>query len=65
MDNIDIIINSAALVKHYGNYESFSNINIEGTKSVVNICKKYNKKLYHISTLSVSGLETIDRTIKS
>ncbi len=58
MNHIDIIINSAALVKHYGDYETFSKINIEGTKNISHICKKYSKKLYHISTLSVSGMKT-------
>ncbi len=58
MDNIDIVINSAALVKHYGDYETFSKINIDGTKSIVAVCKEFHKKLYHVSTLSVSGLET-------
>ena len=57
MENIDIIINSAALVKHYGDIETFSSINIEGTKTIINICKEFSKKLYHISTLSVSGLD--------
>ena len=56
MNNIDIILNSAALVKHYGNYNDFNMINIEGTRNITNICKVFNKKLYHISTLSVSGL---------
>lgn len=55
MDNIDIVINSAALVKHYGDYETFSKINIDATKSLIDICKKYHKKFYHVSTLSVSG----------
>lgn len=56
MDKVDVIINSAALVKHYGNFNTFSEINIAGTKNVVDICKRYAKKLYHISTLSVSGI---------
>lgn len=56
MDNIDIVINSAALVKHYGNTKTFSQINIDGTKTIIDVCKKYNKKFYHISTLSISGM---------
>ena len=54
-DTIDIVINSAAIVKHYGDSNLFNSINVKGTQNIVNICKKFNKKLYHISTLSVSG----------
>lgn len=54
-DNINIVVHSAALVKHYGTYEQFNDVNITGTKNIINFCKKYNKKLYYISTLSVSG----------
>lgn len=53
---INIVINSAALVKHYGEYEQFNDINVLGTKRLIDFCKKYNKKLYHISTASVSGM---------
>ena len=55
-NNIDIVINSAALVKHYGDYHKFYLMNVIGTKNVVEFCEKYHKKLYHISTTSVSGL---------
>ena len=53
--NVDCIIHTAANVKHYGNFKSFNDINIEGTINVMEFCKKFNKKLYYISTLSVSG----------
>lgn len=53
---IDIVINSAALVKHYGEYNQFNNINVLGTQRLVDFCKTYRKKLYHISTASVSGM---------
>lgn len=52
---IDAVIHVAAEVKHFGKVENFENTNITGTKNVVDFCKNYNKKLYHISTLSVSG----------
>ena len=54
--HISCVLNSAALVKHYGNINDFNNINIHGTKNVIDFCMKNNKKLYHISTISVSGL---------
>ncbi|MEG2348385.1 MAG: amino acid adenylation domain-containing protein [Clostridia bacterium] len=58
--NINTVINSAAYVKHFGDYQYFENINIHGVENLINYCLKYNKKLIHISTLSVSGniLET-------
>lgn len=52
---IDLVINCAASVKHYGDYNKFYNINVNGTKNIVKFCLTYNKDLVHISTLSVSG----------
>ena len=54
-NNIDCVINSAAIVKHYGNLKVFKDTNIIGTENVAEFCRKFNKKLYYISTLSVSG----------
>ena len=56
-DTITHVINSAAFVKHFGNYNNFKTINIDGTKNIIDFCKKNNKKLYHISTISVSGMD--------
>lgn len=53
--NIDVVINSGALVKHFGKQNEFENINVTGTKNVINFCKKYGKRLMHISTISVYG----------
>lgn len=53
--NIDCVINSAAIVKHYGNIDTFNAINIQGAKNIIQFCNKFNCKLYHLSTLSVSG----------
>ena len=49
------IINSAAIVKHYGSQDLFDKTNIEGVQNIIDFCKKFDVKLYHISTLSVSG----------
>jgi len=54
-EKVDTIINSGALVKHYGEHELFENINVFGTQNVVDFCLKHNKRLLHISTISVSG----------
>ena len=52
---IDAIINSGALVKHYGESKLFEDINVVGTQNVVDFCKENQKRLIHISTISVSG----------
>ena len=52
--NVDCVIHSAAIVKHYGNYKIFKDVNIEGTNNVIEFCKKFKKKMYYISTLSIS-----------
>ena len=53
--SIDCVINSAAVVKHYGNSSVFNDTNIVGTQNLINFCLKFNCKLMHLSTLSVSG----------
>lgn len=53
--NIDVVINSGALVKHFGRQKDFEDINVVGTKNVINFCKRYGKRLMHISTISVYG----------
>ena len=56
-NNIDVVIHSAAIVTHFGNYNDFFNSNVQSTKYIINFCQKYNKKLYHISTTGVAGVE--------
>lgn len=55
VNNIDAVVNSGALVKHFGLQKQFEAINVDGTRNVVEFCKKENKRLLHISTMSVSG----------
>ncbi len=52
---IDVVIHSAALVNHYGNTELFTSTNINGTKNIIEFCKKFDIRLNHISTTSVSA----------
>ncbi len=54
-NNVDAIINSGAIVKHYGLKQQFEDINVIGTQNVVNLCKREKKRLLHVSTTSVSG----------
>lgn len=55
LPNIDCVIDSAALVKHYGNYDDFKKTNVEGTAKVIDFCCKNNLPLHYISTMSISG----------
>ena len=52
---INTIINTAAIVKHYGNIEDFQKNNIEGTRNVVEFAFENNIRLIHLSSISVSG----------
>ena len=54
-NTVNTIIHSAALVKHYGIYRTFEDINVNGTKRIVDFATKFNLKLLHVSTISVSG----------
>ena len=56
-NSIDLVINSAAIVSHFGIYEKMYETNVKSVKNIINFCKKNNKKLYHISTIGVSGLD--------
>jgi thioester reductase-like protein len=56
----EVVINSGALVKHFGNKQDFENINVIGTKNLITFCQKFGKRLLHISTLSVSGNDKKD-----
>lgn len=53
--DVNVVIGSAAKVAHFGNYEDFKRINVNGTENLLKLCLKYGKRFYHISTLSVSG----------
>jgi len=59
---IDCIINSAAYVKHYGKYDDFYNVNVEGTKNLLQLAKDGTKKDFnHMSTISVSEGNIINK----
>ena len=63
-NNISCVINSAAIVKHYGYYSEFEKVNVTGVKNLITFCKKFNKKLIQISTISVSGNTLTDLGIQ-
>lgn len=55
LNEVDMVINCAASVKHYGSYKYFYDVNVETTKRLIEFCNKANAKLIHTSTISVSG----------
>ena len=62
VENVSIVINSSANVRHYGNFKNFEDINIGLTKKAIEFCEIYNKRLIQISSVSVSG-ENINNEI--
>ena len=62
INDISIVINAAANVKHYGNYDKFKSINIDSSVNIIDLCKNYSKRLLHLSTLSISGNMILDGT---
>ena len=62
-NNVNVVINSGAIVKHFGQADLFEKINVNGTKNVVDFCTKQKMRLLHISTISVSGNGEKEETI--
>lgn len=58
--DVDVVINSAAKVDHFGKYETFYNINVKAVQNLIDFCSLYKKRFYQISTLSVSGNSFVD-----
>ena len=63
--DIDVVINSVANVKHYGGTEKFKNINIGSIQILIDFCLQNNKRLMHISSLSISGNTILDGTVST
>ena len=53
--HVSCMINSAAMVKHYGKSSDFDKTNIGGVENIITFCEDFGITLYHLSTLSVSG----------
>lgn len=63
LKDVKSVINSAATVKHLGDYSYFEKINITGVKNLIKFCKDSSKSnLVHISTLSIAGSKEISKT---
>ncbi len=57
--DFNLIINSAAIVKHFANSDIIERVNVGGVKNLIEIAKKKSSRIVQISTLSVAG-ENID-----
>ncbi|MDS0527831.1 non-ribosomal peptide synthetase [Clostridium sp. SHJSY1] len=53
-EKVALVINSAATVKHYGEYSFFEKANVKSTEEVLRFIMKFNCKLSHISSIAVS-----------
>lgn len=53
--DVQTVIHTAVSVKHYGSYDYFRRVNVEGTRHVIGYAKEAGAKLIHVFTLSVSG----------
>lgn len=62
--DFNLIINSAAIVKHFANDDIIEHVNVGGVKNLIEIAKKKKVRLVQISTLSVAG-ENIDNKFDS
>lgn len=60
--HVDFVINCAAKVSHYGNYNDYKNVNVNGTYAMLEFAKNYHKRFYQISTLSISGNALVDQS---
>ena len=54
-NSVGVVINCAANVSHFGDYEKFYHSNVKSVQYIIEFCKNFNKKLYHVSTTGVSG----------
>lgn len=60
INKIDLVIDCAAIVKHYGNYNLFNETNVDGTNKIVDFCIKAKAPLHYMSTISISGYGLIE-----
>ena len=60
-EDISIVVNCAAKVAHYGNYNDFKKINIDVVEKLAKLCLKFKKRFYQISTEGVIGELFLDQ----
>lgn len=59
---IDLVINAAANVRYYGNYNDFKKINVDVVSHLSEFCIKNDIQFVHVSTLGVSGNYLVNHT---
>jgi thioester reductase-like protein len=52
---VDTVFHCAANVRHYGQYEEFKKVNVDGTAQIIDFCMKAGAVMNHISTASIAG----------
>lgn len=63
--DVSTVIHTAAIVKHYGNFNEFKQINMNGTKNIADFSYKNHFRFIHISSISVSGNYLLKQQNKS
>lgn len=63
-ETFDLIINCAALVKHFASDESIERVNLGGVKNLIEVALPHHARLVQVSTLSVAG-ENVDHRFPS
>ncbi len=59
---VDTVIHSAAAVQFLGSYEQISRINVGGTRETAMFALAHHCRLFHISTISVTGNYLVHNT---
>lgn len=54
-EHFDTVINCAASVKHFADYDSLMAVNLHGVENLAGLCLEKGVRLIHVSTLSVGG----------
>lgn len=61
---INAVINAAANVNYYGDYNEFYKVNVQGMNNCIDFCSLSKIPFYHISTLGVSGHFLVEQQSK-
>lgn len=61
--NITEVYHCAAQISYQKNAEQMNNINIEGTKNIVNLCLEYNARLVHVSSIAALGTNKLGKPV--
>lgn len=51
----DTLINCAALVKHFSADDALERINVKGVQNIIELCRKAQRRLVQVSTVSIAG----------